>query len=83
MSAIGQPACATCKFYTPPNPQDPGANGIGECRRYPPRVDHVMVALEKGTPSFHRIVQVSMTHMSNWCGEYVAKIGGSLPPRRS
>lgn len=69
--AIG-PNCGKCKFFV-----DTGEKKteLGECHRYPPRVDSMLVGLkEDGEPIIHRIVTPGLTPVHGWCGEYVQKL---------
>ena len=79
-------ACMNCKFFRPPADMDPDLvkQGIGNCYRYPPTTDHAMVALENGVPQFHRIIQIALTPMSGWCGEFIRRSLssiGKMPPK--
>jgi hypothetical protein len=74
---IGSQACMNCKFFNmvPAPPNQPQDQQLGECRRFPPVTDNILIGMTKdGIPQFQRIVSPNMTSPTQWCGEYVFKV---------
>jgi len=71
MNATG--ACLNCKFFLSIPTTD--KDGIGECHRFPPRTDALLLGVGKGDqgqpiPQFSMVVTPAKTSVTNWCGEY-------------
>lgn len=80
MNATG--SCADCKFFL--NLGDlTKIEGLGECHRYPPRTDALLVGMKKrkmklptgqeieqDSPEFVNVVVPTKVPLMGWCGEY-------------
>lgn len=68
---VGGNSCDRCKYFVDVGSPD----GLGECHRYPPRTDSMLVGLkETGEPIIHRLVTPGITPAHGWCGEFVVRL---------